>query len=53
MPRVRHSCLADAYPDFLTMVLPQQHVGLCRPVQVGGAALVTVSSHPHAASGQR
>ncbi|KUM78022.1 hypothetical protein AQI70_10990 [Streptomyces curacoi] len=29
------------------MDLPQQHVGLCWPVQVGGAALVTVSSHPH------
>ncbi len=28
------------------MVFPQQHVGLCWPPHVGGAALVTVSSQP-------
>ena len=42
-----------AYSDVLTMFLPQQHVGLCWPPQVGGADLVTVSSHPQFASGQR
>jgi hypothetical protein len=36
------------------MVLPQQHLGAsCWLVQEGGAALVTVSSHPQSASGQR
>lgn len=47
---------SDPYPAFLTtltMVLPQQQVGLCWPVQAGGAALVTVSSHPQPASGGR
>ncbi len=35
------------------MVSPQQHVGVFCPVHVGGAALVTVNSHPQPASGQR
>jgi len=42
-----------SYPDFLTMVLPQQHVGLCCPAQSGGAPLVTVTSQPQDSSGQR
>ncbi|WP_343576940.1 hypothetical protein [Mycobacterium sp.] len=37
----------------MTIVFPQQHVGVFCPLHVGGAALVTVSSHPQPASGQR
>jgi hypothetical protein len=37
----------------LVMVFPQQQVGLFWPEQVGGAALVTVSSHPQFGSGHR
>lgn len=35
------------------MILPQQHVGFRWPVHVGGAALVTVSSHAQSGSGQQ
>lgn len=35
------------------MVCPQQHVGVFSPLHIGGAALVTVSSHPQPALVQR